>query len=118
MMQEVFEAEKRCNSIEDETRRIQLAAAELLRACHDEKACRTQHYLFFRRGTNNFVRLLFPTNLGALSKPFQSMLITSLAHSQRNKQLQIISRRNLWQCMPMNTSPTIKIYTSMKILRE
>jgi len=35
--QEVFEAEKRCNSIEDETRRIQLNAAELLRACHDEK---------------------------------------------------------------------------------
>jgi hypothetical protein len=38
LMQEVFEAEKRCNSIEDETRRIQLNAAELLRACHDEKA--------------------------------------------------------------------------------
>jgi len=39
MMQEVFEAERRCNAIEDETRRIQLTAAELLRACHDEKAC-------------------------------------------------------------------------------
>jgi hypothetical protein len=36
-MQEVFEAEKRCNAIEDDTRRIQLSAAELLRACHDEK---------------------------------------------------------------------------------
>jgi hypothetical protein len=40
-MQEVFEAEKRCNAIEDETRRIQLSAAELLRACHEEKACST-----------------------------------------------------------------------------
>ena len=38
MMQEVLEAEKRCNAIEEETRRIQIAAAELLRACHDEKA--------------------------------------------------------------------------------
>jgi hypothetical protein len=38
LMQEVFEAEKRCNAIEDEMRRIQLNAAELLRACHDEKA--------------------------------------------------------------------------------
>jgi hypothetical protein len=37
MMQEVFEAEKRCNAIEEETRRIQITAAELLRACHDEK---------------------------------------------------------------------------------
>jgi hypothetical protein len=36
-MQEVFEAEKRCNAIEEETRRIQITAAELLRACHDEK---------------------------------------------------------------------------------
>jgi hypothetical protein len=41
LMQEVFEAEKRCNAIEDETRRIQLSAAELLRACHEEKACST-----------------------------------------------------------------------------
>jgi hypothetical protein len=40
MMQEVVEAEKRCHAIEEETRRIQLTAAELLRACHDEKACR------------------------------------------------------------------------------
>jgi hypothetical protein len=46
MLQEVFEAEKRCNAIEDETRRIQLAASELLRACHDEKARQVFHAPF------------------------------------------------------------------------
>jgi hypothetical protein len=46
MLQEVFEAEKRCNAIEDETRHMKLAAAELLRACNDEKARQQFHVTF------------------------------------------------------------------------
>lgn len=118
MLQEVFEAEKRCNAIEDETRRIQLAASELLRACHDEKACQAFHAPYFCYSSNISVRLLFPTNLGALNKPFQSTLTISLAQSQQSKQSHTTRQQSLWQCMPKHMSPTIHARTSMKNLRE